>query len=100
MDLKYVPSFSKHMNVDGIHDYLKEIKENTFDKYDIMTVGEANSKFNMLFQFEHIDLWNNDGGSAFSVPNLKKVWNRWQTSLDTNGWNALFVENHDITRIV
>lgn len=114
-NLKYVPSFSKHMNIDGIHDYLKEIKENTFDKYDIMTVGEANGvkseeadlwvgeengKFNMLFQFEHIDLWNNDGGEEFSVRNLKKVWNRWQVNLAKTGWNALFIENHDVTRIV
>ena len=114
-NLKYVPSFSKHMNIDGIHEYLEEIKMNTFDKYDIMTVGEANGvkaeeadlwvgeengKFNMLFQFEHIDLWNNDGGSEFNLPNLKKVWNKWQISLAANGWNALFVENHDVTRIV
>ena len=56
------------MNVEGIHDYLRELKENTFiSKYDIMTVGEANGvkaeqatdwvgendgKFRMLFQFE------------------------------------------------
>lgn len=111
-NLKYVPSFDKHMNVDGIHEYLKELKENTFSKYDIMTVGEANGvkaeqatdwvgendgKFNMLFQFEHIDLWNS---SEFNLPNLKKVWNRWQVNLEDDGWNALFIENHDITRVV
>ena len=111
-NLKYVPSFDKHMNVNGIHEYLKELKENTFSKYDIMTVGEANGvkaeqaidwvgendgKFNMLFQFEHIDLWN---GSEFDLPNLKKVWNRWQVNLEDDGWNALFIENHDITRVV
>ena len=110
--LKYVPSFDKHMNVNGIHEYLKELKENTFSKYDIMTVGEANGvkaeqaidwvgendgKFNMLFQFEHIDLWNS---SEFNLPNLKKVWNRWQVNLEDDGWNALFIENHDITRVV
>ena len=111
-NLKYVPSFDKHMNVEGIHDYLRELKENTFSKYDIMTVGEANGvkaeqatdwvgendgKFNMLFQFEHIDLWNS---SEFNLPNLKKVWNKWQVNLENDGWNALFIENHDITRIV
>ena len=111
-NLEYVPSFDKHMNVDGIHQYLQEIKNNTFSKYDIMTVGEANGvkaeqakewvgeeegKFNMLFQFEHIDLWNS---SEFNIPNLKKVWNRWQTNLEDDGWNALFVENHDVTRVV
>ena len=111
-NLKYVPSFDKHMNVDGIHEYLKELKENTFSKYDIMTVGEANGvkaeeatdwvgenngKFNMLFQFEHIDLWNS---SKFNLPNLKKVWNKWQVNLENDGWNALFIENHDVTRVV
>ena len=25
-NLKYVPSFDKHMNVEGIHDYLKRVK--------------------------------------------------------------------------
>ena len=111
-NLKYVPSFDKHMNVEGIHDYLRELKENTFSKHDIMTVGEANGvkaeqatdwvgendgKFNMLFQFEHIDLWNS---SEFNLPNLKKVWNKWQVNLENDGWNALFIENHDITRVV
>ena len=111
-NLKYVPSFDKHMNVEGIHDYLRELKENTFSKYDIMTVGEANGvkaeqatdwvgendgKFNMLFQFEHIDLWNS---SEFNLPNLKKVWNKWQVNLENDGWNALFIENHEITRVV
>lgn len=114
-NLRYVPSFDKHMNVEGIHKCLKEMKENTFDKYDIMTVGEANGvkadeadlwvgeedgKFDMLFQFEHLDLWNCDNGKSFSVPKLKKVWNKWQTNLAKNGWNALYIENHDVTRIV
>ena len=91
---------------------IRELKENTFSKYDIMTVGEANGvkaeqatdwvgendgKFNMLFQFEHIDLWNS---SEFNLPNLKKVWNKWQVNLENDGWNALFIENHDITRVV
>ena len=35
-NLKYVPSFDKHMNVEGIHDYLRELKENTFSKYDCL----------------------------------------------------------------
>ena len=36
-------------------------------------VGENDGKFNMLFQFEHIDLWNS---SEFNLPELKKVWNK------------------------
>ena len=49
---KYVPSFDKHMNVDGIQPLLEELKENTFSKYDIMTVGEANG-----VKIEDAELW-------------------------------------------
>lgn len=40
--LKYVPSFAGHMNQPGIMDYLRELTEQTFARYDVMTVGEAN----------------------------------------------------------
>ncbi|ATD55719.1 glycoside hydrolase family 13 protein [Clostridium chauvoei] len=112
---KYVSSFDKHMNVEGVQAFLKELKENTFDKYDIMTVGEANGvssknaeewvgekegKFSMVFQFEHLDLWNNANDEKFDVRECKKVLSSWQNSLENDGWNALFIENHDITRAV
>ena len=115
-NLDYVPSFKKHMNVEGIQEYLKELKENTFDKYDhIVTVGEANGvkieqayewagekegKFNMIFQFEHLDLWNIDSQEEFTIKKLKKVLSKWQYGLEGIGWNALFIENHDIQRSV
>ncbi|HDK7166707.1 TPA: alpha-glucosidase [Clostridium botulinum] len=113
--LEYVPSFDKHMNVEGIQKYLKELKENTFDKYDIITVGEANGvnineapqwvgekdgKFNMIFQFEHLDLWDVDREEQSTVKKLKEVLSKWQEGLEGVGWNALFIENHDIQRVV
>ena len=72
----YPPSFDGHLNQPGIQTYLEELKKNTFDHYDIMTVGEANGvsieeadiwvgeangKFNMIFQFDHVDLWGKGG---------------------------------------
>ena len=113
--LKYVESFDKHMNVEGIHKYLKELKERTFDNYDIMTVGEANGvdaeeadlwvgeengKFNMIFQFEHLHLWGAESENTFNVKNYKKVLTKWQKALDGKGWNALYIENHDIPRVI
>lgn len=113
--LKYVSSFDKHMNVKGIHKYLKELKDETFAKYDIVTVGEANGvsskeapqwvseekgKFNMLFQFEHLSLWESDNHTGFSPLKYKQILSKWQKALDGKGWNALFIENHDITRVV
>lgn len=114
-ELKYVPSFNKHMNVVGIHKYLEDIKMNTFSNYDIMTVGEANGvkvedadiwvgekqgKFNMVFQFEHLDLWNTRNSKELDILELKNILTKWQKGLENKGWNALYIENHDISRSV
>lgn len=113
---QYVESFDKHMNYEGIHDFLDELKAETFAKYDIVTVGEANGvkadvdahkwvsedegKFNMVFQFEHLDLWETKNEDVPKVVALKKALSSWQYNLHDIGWNALFIENHDISRVV
>lgn len=113
--LKYVSSFDNHMNVNGIHKFLDELKRETFDKHQVVTVGEANGvtaeeaslwasetegKFNMLFQFEHLELWDYENDIGFNPKAYKKVLAKWQYALEKDGWNALFVENHDIPRVV
>ncbi|MDG0842506.1 alpha-glucosidase [Staphylococcus equorum] len=110
----YAPAFDVDMNQPGIHDWLQEMKDQSLSKYDIMTVGEANGvnpnnadewvgedkgKFNMIFQFEHLGLWNT-GDVKFDVKAYKNVLNRWQKKLENVGWNALFIENHDQPRRV
>jgi len=117
-NLKYVPSFEKHMNVEGIHTYLEELKKETFDKYDIVTVGEANGvstenisdlrkwisykegKFNMIFQFDHLKLWDRGDKDAFDLIKFKRALSDWQEKLEGLGWNALYIENHDLPRVV
>ncbi|WP_284037272.1 alpha-glucosidase [Neobacillus sp. 114] len=117
-ELPFVPCFEKMMNVTGIHDFLQELKEETFSKYDIMTVGEANGvtaddeedvelwvgeqkgKFNMIFQFEHLALWDAEVKKELDIVEFKDVLSRWQKGLEGNGWNALFIENHDKARVV
>ena len=114
-NLEYVPSFDKHSNRPGIQDFLKELKINTFDKYDIMTVGEAagvdadeaevwvgedDGKFNMIFQFENMDLWNDNPGENVDWVEYKRVISKWQNKLHNKGWNALYIENHDTPRVV
>ena len=113
--LKYVPSYAMHMNVPGILDYLTELCEETFNRYDIVTVGEANGvngeqaidwvgekqkRFNMIIQFGHTKLWDVVGDDKFDLVELKGIFTQWQKNLHALGWNALFVENHDITRVV
>ena len=42
--------------------------------------GEENGKFPMVFQFEHLGLWNS-GDSHFDVNGISLVLNRWQNNL-------------------
>ncbi|MFP3728702.1 glycoside hydrolase family 13 protein [Priestia filamentosa] len=112
---RYVSSFAGHMNKEGIQPFLEELKRETFSKYDIMTVGEANGvsvedgslwvgeeegKFNMIFQFEHLDLWGKGIDGKIDIRTLKEVLTKWQKGLHNIGWNALFLENHDQPRSV
>ncbi|WP_406620813.1 glycoside hydrolase family 13 protein [Bacillus atrophaeus] len=114
-DLPYVPSFPYHMNVEGIMDFLRELKKETFSRYPIVTVGEANGVtadeaadwaggksgiFDMIFQFEHLGLWDIDADERIDVAELKRILSKWQNSLEGVGWNALFMENHDQPRSV
>ncbi|KGP93241.1 oligo-1,6-glucosidase [Pontibacillus chungwhensis BH030062] len=111
---KYVSSFDMHMNQEGIHKFLQEFKDKTYGNYDVMTVGEANGvsadeahlwvgeegKMDMVFQFEHLDLWDQDADQKLDVLALKEALTRWQKGLEGDGWNALFIENHDKARSV
>lgn len=110
----FVESFDGHLNQKGIDQFLNEFVENTIKKFDALTVGEANGVtvedaenwanedtgyFNMIFQFEHVDLWGSKG-TGLDLSRLKTTLSRWQNALDAKGWNALFIENHDLARVV
>lgn len=110
----FVESFDGHLNQKGIDLFLNEFVENTIKKFDALTVGEANGVtvedaenwanedtgyFNMIFQFEHVDLWGSKG-TGLDLSRLKTTLSRWQNALDAKGWNALFIENHDLARVV
>ncbi|MGD6967216.1 glycoside hydrolase family 13 protein [Rossellomorea vietnamensis] len=112
---KYVSSFDMHMNQKGIHKFLQEFKDKTYANYDVMSVGEANGvtadeaelwvgkengKMDMIFQFEHLGLWDAETNPDLDIVELKKVLTRWQKGLEDDGWNALFIENHDKPRVV
>ena len=103
-----------------LHEYLRELSRETFQKADLVTVGEAwgattelaklysnpdGSEMSMVFQFEHMCLDQEEGGEKWdlaplSLIRLKKVVEHWQTELYRKGWNSLFWDNHDLPRIV
>ena len=104
-----------------IHEYLRELNENTYGKYDdIITVGEMSStslenclrysnpkekELSMVFNFHHlkVDYFNGDKWTImdFDFKQLKDLFKTWQEGIqDGDGWNALFWCNHDQPRIV
>lgn len=113
---KYVSSFCKHMNQPGILDLLKELKENTFSKYDIFTVAEANGVgieeidewvspkkgiFHSLFQFDHLNLWNVESEEGqIELTKIKEALTKWQVAIARDGNVGLVMENHDLVRSI
>lgn len=112
--LRYAPSMKSHLNYDGLLDYVDDMSRNVLQHYDIVTVGEMNGLFadhaeewvgehrnrlSMVFQFEHVRLWEPEAGLRPEPGVLKKIFTAWQEALEGKGWNALYVENHDLTRI-
>ena len=108
------------INGPKLHDYIRELSKETFQKGDIITVGETwganperaklysnpdNSEFSMVFQFEHIGLDQQEGKSKWDLApldfiKLKRILAKWQKELYQTGWNSLFWNNHDLPRIV
>ena len=115
-----VPDEMIKENGPKLHEYLQEMNRNSFGKHDLLTVGEtwgatpeiaklysnpARNELSMVFQFEHISLDKIPGKNKWDLKeldlrDLKRVFSKWQTELDGEGWNSLFWNNHDLPRIV
>lgn len=98
--------------------YLKELNETCFKDRDIMTVGEtpgltikrsaeltseSNPYLDMVFQFSHIGLDEQPGKGKWALKKLdilelKETFKNVQTTFYKQGWNALFLANHDQPR--
>ena len=110
-----ITAFGPHL-----YDFLRELSREAFCEEGLVTVGEAwsanvdrakimsapdGSQLSMVFQFEHIGLDQQPGKAKWdtaplSLPALKECFSRWQRGLSGCGWNSLFLDNHDLPRIV
>ncbi|MBQ2297596.1 MAG: alpha-glucosidase [Ruminiclostridium sp.] len=103
-----------------LHEFLRELSREAFCEEGLATVGEAwgadveraklysapdGSELSMVFQFEHIGLDQQPGKDKWDtrplpLVQLKDCYRRWQQGLHGVGWNSLFMNNHDLPRIV
>ncbi len=105
------------VNGPRLHEHLEEMNEEVLSEYDAMAVGETvgtsaeeaaefvgDGPLDMLIHFEHMHVDTGEGGVwdrvDLDLPALKSVVDRWQTALHREGWNCLYLENHDQPRSV
>ena len=99
-----------------LHEYLREMNENTFSKYDAFTVGECQGtgiemsklmtgdyrkELSVVFSFDHMD---NPGKKRFQkytydLRPMAKELVKWQLNYGNHCWPVVFFENHDWPRM-
>lgn len=107
----------KTRNRPGIESFLRELKQQTFEKFDCITVGEApgvnydeltefigeDGYFSMIFDFKYADIDVESGSDWFKRTNwtteeYKQLLFNSQEAIQKVGWGANFIENHDQPR--
>ncbi|KAH7113107.1 glycoside hydrolase family 13 protein [Dactylonectria estremocensis] len=117
---EFQPAHHYYANGPRLHEFLRGLRQ-ILDQYDAFAVGEMpwaedegdvinsvaadRKELNMIFQFDIVSMDNGPGGKFSPKPwsprTLKDIVEKWQTCMyENNGWNALFLENHDQSRSV
>ncbi len=115
-----VPDQKIKENGPKLHEYLREMNQETFGDKNLMTVGECwganiengslysdpeRKELDMIFQFEQMLVDQVQGKKKWDLKplelkRLKQIFAKWQNALDKKGWNSLFWNSHDLPRIV
>ncbi|MBS1525204.1 MAG: alpha-glucosidase [Bacteroidetes bacterium] len=109
----YEKNFTKYYAIGPhLHDYLKEMYNEVFSKYDVMSVAEGagnsfrdahdlvdadRKELNMAYAFDAVDVAKPDG---YSLVHLKEVFTKWDNEFAKKGWLSIFLANHDQARMV
>jgi oligo-1,6-glucosidase len=96
----------------NIHTYLKEMNEQVFSKFKVMSVAEGagrnlqeahdlvdtrRKELNMAYAFEAVDMAKPEG---YSVLKFKEIFSRWDSAFAADGWLSIYLANHDQARLV
>jgi len=105
-------------DIEGIDVFYNELKKETFDKHDCMTVSESvgtsydiidecigdKGCFNMMFDFNYInmDIINEEyfRPTNWTIKELRDKIYLSQEEIQKVGWSAPFLENHDQPRSI
>lgn len=121
IDLERYPTvFPYYAHGPHLHDYLHEMNRKVLSQYDVMTVGEGSEvqhkeaslfvapqreELDMLYGFGPSQVRNEtmpdspDSGIEYSLIALKKMFSEWDKGVG-DGWPAIYLGNHDQSRIL
>ncbi|QSG02620.1 glycoside hydrolase family 13 protein [Natranaeroarchaeum sulfidigenes] len=115
------PTIGTEHFADGprLGEYLDEMNERVLSNYDVMTVGEMaggmtaedaepyvgeDGPLSMIIHFEHVHADVGEGGKwdvvELDLDELRSSLHDWQTVMAEDGWNCLYLDNHDQPRAV
>ncbi|KAK7751455.1 hypothetical protein SLS62_006540 [Diatrype stigma] len=120
---KYQPGTAHYANGPRLHEYLGEMHRSVLARYDetitvgempgvsdageiLRTVGARAGELRMIFIFDLVDIDRPAGGvrmalKPWDAKEMKAVVARWQrVMIEGDGWNSVFIENHDNPRSV
>ena len=108
-----------YSNGPRVHEFIKEMNKQVLSRYDIVTVGEGpgvnlthgpkyvsagEKELNMIFHFDHMTLDFGPEGKYDPIPidwiYFKRIFSQWDKATANDGWNSIFLGNHDFSRIV
>ncbi len=108
-----------YANGPRVHEFMRELHDEVFCHYDMIALGEGaginpeeavkytgkdRGELNMIFQFDHMHLDFGKKGRfdpvAFSVKDLKDCLLRWDAGFAEDGWQSIFLDNHDFARMI
>jgi oligo-1,6-glucosidase len=115
-DGNFVPIYAHGPRV---HEFLKEMNREVLSKYDVVALGEGigvttedvllyigrnRKELDMAYHFEHMTLdrkpGNFFGPTDWSLAEMKDIFIKWDQVLSVDGWNSIFLGNHDFPRLV
>ena len=104
-----------------LHQYLHEMHEEVFSKYDCMTVGECvavdvddalqfvdaeRKELNMFFHFDAVDYgykkneFKQPRPEGWDLIGFKEIFTKWNDVFADKGWGSIYLGNHDQPRMV
>ncbi|KAI7520269.1 glycoside hydrolase, partial [Hortaea werneckii] len=118
----YQPGYSMYCNGPHMNEYTRELNDKVLSKYDTVTVGEMpfvkdpkeiikvvgaqQKELRMIFIFDMVDIDNLPGSFRLTLrdwptTDIRDIETKYQRlMIEHDGWNSMFIENHDNPRSV